>query len=162
MNKIKLEIYWGFYLAFTFIFWMQIEKWLGFHDSKIMFEPLFAILIVIPFTILYYRALQLKKNTDYKGTITFQQSFISSILITGIFTLFLPIALYFVLKYISPNLIANFIKSAVKNKVAMENAQDYYNFKSLLLMNISTLLPIGIILGYLISKIISKKKSNEN
>lgn len=153
MTKIKLEIYWGFYLAFTFILWMQLERWLGFHTEKIIVQPLFSSLLFIPLTFLYWRALLLKKQNDYNNTITFQQSFISSLLITAVFALFLPIALYFSLKYISPNLLQNFIAKTMKSgKVSLKEAQSYYNFKSLLLMNYSSLLPIGIIIGYVISK----------
>ena len=53
MGKIKLEIYWGSYLAFTFILWSQLEKWLGFHSDKLFIQPIFSILITIPFSILY-------------------------------------------------------------------------------------------------------------
>lgn len=153
MTKIKLEIYWGFYLAFTFILWMQLERWLGFHTEKIIVQPLFSSLLFIPLTILYWKALLLKKQNDYNNTITFQQSFISSLLITAVFALFLPLALYFSLKYISPDLLQNFIAKTMKSgKVSLKEAQSYYNFKSLLLMNYSSLLPIGIIIGYVISK----------
>lgn len=153
MTKIKLEIYWGFYLAFTFILWMQLERWLGFHTEKIIVQPLFSSLLFIPLTFLYWRALLLKKQNDYNNTITFQQSFISSLLITAVFALFLPVALYFSLKYISPDLLQNFIAKTMKSgKVSLKEAQSYYNFKSLLLMNYSSLLPIGIIIGYVISK----------
>ncbi|WMW76913.1 DUF4199 domain-containing protein [Flavobacterium sp. 20NA77.7] len=159
MTKLKLEIYWGFYLAFTFIVWMQVERWLGFHTDKIIFQPIFSSLLFIPLTFLYWRALFLKKQNDYKNTITFQQSFISSLLITGVFALFLPIALYFSLKYISPDLLQNFIaKTMQSGKISLAEAQSYYNFKSLLLMNYSTLLPIGIIIGYVISKKNATKK----
>lgn len=153
MGKIKLEIYWGFYLAFTFILWMQLEKWLGFHSEKLFLQPIFSILISIPFSVLYYLALHLKKEKDYNKVITFQQSFLSSLLITGVFALFLPAALYFSLKYISPDLIDNFVSATIKTgKTTLEEAQSYYSFKSLLLMNYSSLLPIGIIIGYIVSK----------
>lgn len=159
MGKIKLEIYWGFYLAFTFIIWSQLEKWLGFHSDKLFIQPIFSILITIPFSILYYRALYLKKKNDYNNQITFQQSFISSLFITGVFALFLPAALYFSLKYISPDLMKNFIQASIKSgKITLKEAEAYYNFKSLLLMNYSSLLPIGIIIGYLVSKKNASKK----
>lgn len=159
MGKIKLEIYWGFYLAFTFILWSQLEKWLGFHSEKLFLQPIFSILISIPFSVLYYLALHLKKEKDYKKVITFQQSFLSSLLITGVFALFLPAALYFSLKYISPDLIDNFVSATIKTgKTTLEEAQSYYSFKSLLLMNYSSLLPIGIIIGYIVSKKNATKK----
>lgn len=162
MGKIKLEIYWGFYLAFTFILWTQVEKWLGFHNEKLFLQPIFSVLITIPFSFIYYRALLLKKEKDYNNTITFQQSFISSLLITAVFALFLPAALYFSLKYISPDLISNFINKTIQQgKISLKEAQSYYNFKSLLLMNYSTLLPIGIIIGYLVSKKNATKSINK-
>lgn len=159
MNKLKIEIYWAFYLAFTYILWMQIEKWLGFHDSKIQFQPLIDLLICIPFSFLYYRALFLKNKNNYSDQITFNQAFLSSIILTGIFAVFLPVAIFFVTKYISPDLYSNFINFAVKNNgIKLETASSLYNFKSFLFMNLSTLIPIGIVIGYIVSKVISNKK----
>ena len=85
----------GFYLAFTFILWSQLEKWLGFHSDKLFIQPIFSILITIPFFNPILQSFILKKKNDYNNQITFQQSFISSLFITGVFALFLPAALYF-------------------------------------------------------------------
>ncbi len=160
MEKFKIELKWGIISAIVFFGWLMVEKTTGFHDAKLRFQPFFGILFIFPHVITYYLALKDKKTNSYSNHVTWQQSFISGIIITVIFAFLTPMILYLFYHILNPDFFKNAVNQLIASDIKKKDfAENYYNLESYIYTTIFNLLSTGIVIAATISYFLKTKKS---
>ena len=161
MKKNSIEIRWALQFSILTIVWMILEKTFGLHDiyidKQLIYTNLFAF-IAIP---LYIFALRDKKKNFYKGTITWQQAFISGSILSIAIAVLNPVVNYVVYTYITPTFFHTIISYRVAHGFqTLTQAETYFNLHSYIMLGIFDALSKGILLSAIIAFFI-KTKSNE-
>lgn len=152
MKKYSLEIQWAIIFMLMMLVWMVLERWAGLHDKYIYLHPYLTNLVAIPAISIFVLAIIDKKQSYYKGLMTYSQGFFTGLVITVIITVLSPITTYITLKLITPHFFINAINYAVfKGSMSFEQAEAYFNMKSYIFQS-----AIGsFIMGILTSAIIA-------
>jgi len=158
MNKFKIEFKWAIYYTFLGIMWFQLEKYLGYHDKNIVNYTFFTNFIYIFIFILYLLFLLDKKKNFFKGNMSWQQGFLSGVIL-GIFAMILtPFAIYFSLKYVNPDFFKNMINYSISKGMKLENAQAMFGTTAYMIFATFSTFSFGIIFAALASSIVKTKK----
>ncbi|MCA1801483.1 MAG: DUF4199 domain-containing protein [Rhodothermaceae bacterium] len=133
MNKYKVEIKRAFIFIGMMLTWMILERLAGLHGSNIDKHAIFTNFIAIPAVAIYVLALLDKRKTDYNGSMTYKQGFMSGLIITVIVTIFSPLIQILIAYVISPDFFANMIVYSVQEgKMTQQEAEAYFNLQSYL------------------------------
>lgn len=157
MEKFKIEFKWAVYLTFLSIVWFQLENKLGWHSQNIKNLGLLTNLKYILVFLLFIAAIYNKKTSYFKNQMSWQQGLVSGVIIAILGTLLAPFAVYFCIKYISPNYFENLTNYLVSVGATKENAQLMYNQKTQMFVEAFSTLSFGIIFAALSSYILFQK-----
>lgn len=117
MKKISIELKWAFIFLIMMTLWMVMEKLTGLHDRHIDKHSTITYLVAIPSILIYVLALLDKRRNFYAGYMTYQQGFVTGLLMTVIITVFTPLLQYVTTRYISPDYFANITRYSVEQKL---------------------------------------------
>ena len=158
MKKFAIEIKWGFIIIIAQLLWMLLEKQLGYHDSKIKWQMLFTMLVVLPLFALYFFGLWEKKKRYYNDQMSWTQGFISAMIIAVVGVILSPMSQFVIYEFISPNYFENMIIYTVSsNKLSLEAAQTNFNLSSAIWQSISGGLSTGLVIGALAAYLLRTK-----
>ena len=158
MNKFKIEFKWAIYYTFLVIMWFQLEKYLGFHDKNIANHTVFTNLMYVFIFGIYIFFLIDKKKTFFNGTMTWQQGYLSGVILAIFAMILTPFALYFSFKYVNPDFFTNMINYSVSKGMKLENAQAMFNTTAYMIFASFGTFSFGIIFAALASSLVKTKK----
>ncbi|WP_143055577.1 DUF4199 domain-containing protein [Flavobacterium terrigena] len=158
MSKFKIEFKWAIYYTFLGIMWFQLEKYLGFHDKYIANHPAFTNLIYIIIFGIYVLFLIDKKKNFFNGIMSWQQGFLSGVILAIFAMILTPFATYFSLKYVNPDFFTNMINYSVSKGMKLENAQAMFGTTAYMIFASFGNFSFGIIFAALASAIVKTKK----
>lgn len=160
MKKIAIEIKWGILFSVATLVWMIIENSVGLHDVYIGKQAIYTNLFGIVAIIIYGLAIREKKYLAYKGAITWQQGFLSGVLLSVVVSVLSPLVQYITFAFISPNFFSNIIRYYVEHKIQTQiQAENYFNLKSYILQGIFGALSMGILTAAIVSLFLKTKKN---
>lgn len=153
MDKYKIEIKWCFIFTITYLVWLFFERFLGFHSEKALQEPIFNLLFVLIFFVLFLLALRNKKREVFKNEVTWKESFASGLVLTLLVAVTSTFVMIIVFTYVSPN----FFETAVSLSKNKEIAETNYNLPVFIKNNIFDKLSFGVVFTTIISYFIKTK-----
>ena len=159
MKSFLIEIKWAFLFILSILIWMVLERLFGLHDEHIYLHQYITMLYSIVAISVYFLALRNKRENYYNGKITYLQSFISGLIITGIITLFTPITQWIILEIITPHFFENMIQYSFDTGIyeTKAEAQSYFNYKNYVIQSVIGALILGVVTTAIVSIFIKKK-----
>lgn len=144
MKSFKIELKWALMFGLTLLIWMSGEKALGYHDEHIDQHMIITNFFFIPAIILYVLAILDKRKRHYDGKMNYKQGLLTGLVLTGIFTLFVPLAQVIISLIITPDYFDNIIKYAVSNEImTLEEARNQFNLTSYIIQSMIAFPVIG-------------------
>lgn len=145
MKNYTLEIKWGVIFIVAMLLWMLLERLVGLHSTHIGQHPIWTNLFAIIAIAVYVLALR-QKRTQLNGVMTWQQGFLSGLIITAVVTILTPLGQYLTHTVITPHFFVNAIDYAVANdKMSQAEALAFFSLESYLLQAVVGALVMGII-----------------
>jgi hypothetical protein len=114
MEKYKIEFKWAFLFSLMTLLWMLLERLSGLHSTYIDYHMYFTNLYAIPSIWIMVLALKDKKKNFYNGQISYQQGFISGLVLSLVIALISPLTQWITTYVISPEYFSNVIKRSVE------------------------------------------------
>lgn len=148
MKDFRIELRWGILFSFVLMGWMFLEKQMGWHTTHIdgQLGKHFLVLIIM-FIIVFYAGIREKRDSFYKGSITWKRAFISGAMIAVLITVLSPFVQFFIYHYISPDYFKNMIDYQMnKEKFPMkkESAEMFFTMKGYIIQAVFTDLSFGL------------------
>ena len=158
MKKFTIEIKWGIIFFVVTLIWVFFEKIMGWHDELISKHAMYTNFFGIIAIGIYLLALYDKRKNFFKGKMSWQQGFISGIVLTIVITLLSPLAQYITSTIITPDYFNNMISYSVENgRMSRENAEAYFNLESYVIQAIFGALAVGVVTAAIVALILRKK-----
>ena len=107
IRKFGVEIKWGSILAVIVLIWYYVEKALGYHDDRALYQPVFNFLVMLPMFVIYVMALRERREDTPGGQFPWLKAFVSSFIVTIVLALWQFAVQYILHNVISPNLLSN-------------------------------------------------------
>lgn len=163
MKQFSIELKWAFNFFIASMLWMMLEKFLGYHDDKIQYQPLFSMLFGLITLVIYIFALKDKKINFYHNQMNWREGFVSGLTLSLVIALFTTMIEYTKHHVISPYFLVTMQKIIVgQNKMTLENAENFFTFSNTLSQSIFYVISFGSVLAALISLVIKSKDTVEN
>lgn len=126
-----IEMKWAFFFIMMMLLWMVMEKLVGLHDVYIDQHAVYTNFVAIPAILIYFFALRDKRETFYKGKMTYTQGLVSGLIITAIVTVITPALQFVTSTFITPEYFQNASEYAVsQGMMSAEQAAEYFNTNS--------------------------------
>lgn len=126
-----IEMKWAFFFIMMMLLWMVMEKLMGLHDVYIDQHAVYTNFVAIPAILIYFFALRDKRETFYKGKMTYTQGLFSGLIITAIVTVITPALQFVTSTFITPEYFQNASEYAVsQGMMSAEQAAEYFNTNS--------------------------------
>tara|TARA_R110002049_G_scaffold165631_2_gene331544 strand:+ start:762 stop:1244 length:483 start_codon:yes stop_codon:yes gene_type:complete len=126
-----IEMKWAFFFIMMMLLWMVMEKLVGLHDVYIDQHAVYTNFVAIPAILIYFFALRDKRETFYKGKMTYTQGLVSGLIITAIVTVITPALQFVTTTFITPEYFQNASEYAVsQGMMSTEQAAEYFNTNS--------------------------------
>ena len=126
-----IEMKWAFFFIMMMLLWMVMEKLMGLHDVYIDQHAVYTNFVAIPAILIYFFALRDKRETFYKGKMTYTQGLVSGLIITAIVTVITPALQFVTSTFITPKYFQNASEYAVsQGMMSAEQAAEYFNTNS--------------------------------
>ena len=158
LQAFKIEIKWAILYSFVSILWMYFEKSMGWHDEKIMLQPLYNLWFLPVSILVIGLGLFDKKRNHYKNDMDWKQGFVSGIILSVLITVLHPFVLYITHTYISPAFFDNAIAASVSDKFTSEQAKAQFNLNTAISSSVFEKLSFGVVIAATISYFIRTKK----
>lgn len=159
MRKFAIEIKWGILFSVATLVWMIIENSIGLHDVYIGKQARYTNLFGIVAVVIYVLALREKKYLFYKGVMSWNQGFLSGVVLSVVVSVLSPLVQYISYTFISPNFFRTIIQYYVEHKIQTQiQAENYFNLKSYILQGIFGALSMGTITAAIVSLFLRTKK----
>lgn len=159
MNKYRIELKWALIFAIMTLLWAVIEKAAGFHDERIADRPVFGVFILVPATVIYYFALNEKKNKYYGGGITYRQGILSGILLSLFIGVISILTSIINLKIISPDFLSNTIHHAISSgSLTAEQASRQFNTPAFITTGAIAAVVTGAVISAVVSLFITRNR----
>jgi hypothetical protein len=160
MKKFTIEFTWAVIYTLASLLWTVFEKSLGFHDKYIGSQMIFVWLFGIPALAIYFFAIKDKRNNFYNRRASWQQLFLSGVVMSVFVALMSPIAQYISVKVISPDWVKNNIDYYINvKKMSAENAEMFFSSRSMLLQAISNGISVGVIISAIVALLLKTKQA---
>ena len=145
-KHIKIELKWAILFSLASLFWMFMERLLGWHDEKIA-DHYWLTLLFLPIGIfLTALALKEKRRRFFEGKMTWLQGFVTGAKMTVFIALLSPLFNWVTHKYITPKYFENIIEYSITNELStIEAANAYFNINNYMWQS-----AIGTLLGGLV------------
>lgn len=152
MTNFKIEIKWALIFAAMTLGWMMLERLVGLHSTHIDKHLLYSNLIAIPAIAVYVFALLDKRKNYYQGKMTYQQGFMSGLVISLLVMVLSPITQVITSLVIAPDYFANVIQYSVSTgKMTQTEAADYFNLKSYIIQGLAGAPVMGIVTSAIVA-----------
>lgn len=152
MTNFKIEIKWALIFAAMTLGWMMLERLVGLHSTHIDKHLLYSNLIAIPAIAVYVFALLDKRKNYYQGKMTYQQGFMSGLIISLLVMVLSPITQVITSLVIAPDYFANIIQHSVSTgKMTQTEAADYFNLKSYIIQGLAGAPVMGIVTSAIVA-----------
>jgi nitrate/nitrite transporter NarK len=159
MKQFSIEFKWAFNFFIASMLWMMIEKTLGYHDEKIQYQPLFAMIFGLVTVGIYILALREKKQKFYQNQMNWREGFVSGLTLSLVIALFTTMIEYTKHHVVSPYYLETMKKIIVEqNKMTLENADNFFTFSNTLSQSIFYVISFGSVLAAAISLAIKSKE----
>lgn len=160
MKKITIEIKWGVLFSIAALVWMIFENSIGLHDKYISKQALYTNLFGLIAILIYGLAIREKKYLYFKGTMNWQQGFISGVVLSIVISFISPMVQYITYTLITPNFFTNFINYAVANNIQTQaQAEAYFSIKSYMIQSIFGSFSTGIIMAAIVAFFLKTKNN---
>lgn len=157
MKNWRIELKWAIIFMAAALLWMVFERLMGWHGSKIAQHPIYTNLFAILAVGLYVTALRDKRDHFFGGKMTWQQGFISGIVISVLVAFFSPLSQYITHKVITPDFFPNAISYAVREgKLTQEAAEAYFNLGSYIWQSTIGALVMGLVTAAIVAFFVRK------
>jgi hypothetical protein len=142
MKRIGIELKWAVIFIIMMTLWMVMEKMTGLHDKHIDKHTFITYFVAIPAILIYVLALLDKRKNYYNGYMTYQQGFVTGLIMTLFITVVTPLLQYVATRYISPDYFANVTRYSIEQKImTQDEAEKMFNEKNYMIQaTISTLI----------------------
>lgn len=157
MKKFATEIKWGIRYAFLWIFWLYVEKSLGYYKEKISDHAFFSLFFVFVMIFVYFAAVKEKKTDYFKGEMNWKQGTATGIFLTAVIAILTPICQIIFHKAIAPEFFPNMIEYSVLKGNSREVATNYFNLWSYTLQSIFGTLSMGVVLSAIVALFLQTK-----
>ena len=152
MTNFKIEIKWALIFAAMTLGWMLMERLVGLHSTHIDKHLLYSNLIAIPAITVYVFALLDKRKNYYQGKMTYQQGFMSGLVISLLVMVLSPITQVITSWVITPDYFANIIQHSVSTgKMTQQEAENYFNLKSYIIQGLAGAPVMGIVTSAIVA-----------
>lgn len=130
MNKIRIEVKWGFLFSLVGLVWMLLEKVTGLHDQYLDYHLYLANLFAIPALVVMVLALKDKKKNFYAGDMTYSEGMLSGVVLSLVIAILSPLTQAITSFIITPEFFPNVIKRSVELGfyATEEDAASYFNY----------------------------------
>lgn len=160
MAKFKIEIKWAVIFAVTMLLWMLMERLTGLHGEHIDKHPVFTNLFAIPAIAIYALALLDKRKHFYQGTMTYQQGFITGLIMTLVIAILSPLAQFITSTLITPDFFPNMTEHVVSQGImTREAAEKQFNLQSYMLQGLIGALVMGVVTSAIVALFTRKKEA---
>lgn len=147
MNKYAIEIKWSIIFAVVYLFWLYVEKFLGFHSLKAVQEPIFNLLFTPISVLLIFLCIKEKKKVVHQNTMGWKEGFASGIILSLLLSVTTTLVVYVFFTTISPN----FFELAIEQTKKTETAKLSFNLPSFIKNNIFDKLSFGVVIAAFVS-----------
>lgn len=130
MNKIRIEVKWGFLFSLVGLVWMLLEKVTGLHDQYLDYHLYLTNLFAIPALLVMVLALKDKKKNFYAGDMTYSEGMLSGVVLSLVIAILSPLTQAITSFIITPEFFPNVIKRSVELGfyATEEDAASYFNY----------------------------------
>jgi len=158
MKRFGIEIKWGIIFTIVMLFWMWMEKLLGWHDEHIDKHRFYTLLFAVPAILIYVLALLDKRKNHFKGKMSWVQGFITGLGITIVVAILSPLTQYIISEIITPNYFENAIAHAVENeKMDLVFAKEYFSLKNYIWQSLMSAVGMGVFTSAIVALFVKKK-----
>lgn len=159
MKKFSIEFKWAALATLAALIWMFLEKYLGYHDTKIGSHIGFSLLFNIPLIAIYFLALKEKKKDFYHNVVTWRQIFFTGLVLCIMISLFYPLVQYIIFVQISPDFMDNLVEQYRQHaSVSLEEAQSRFSLDIYLRQGVSGNLSTGVVVSAILAYYLQSKK----
>lgn len=161
MKQYSIEFRWAFTFLLAQTLWIMFESTLGFYGDKIQYQPLFSLLFNIILIAIYILAIRDKKKKIYNNHMTWQEGFVSGLMLTLIIALFTTMTEYTKHHVISPYFLEDMKALVVsENRMSETEAESYFSFSKTLSSSIFFTISIGVLITSIAAWVIKSKENN--
>ena len=158
MKNYQIEIKWGIIFFFISLLWMYFEKLMGWHDVLIAKHPIYTNFFGLIAIAVYFFAMYDKRKNFFRGKMSWQQGFVSGVILSIVIALLSPIGQLITHYLISPNFFKNAIENSVaRNAMQAEDAAAYFNLSSYIVQSIAGALMFGVVTAAIVALFVKRK-----
>jgi hypothetical protein len=160
MNRYKTEVKWSIIFVVVMLLWMVFERLIGLHDEHIASHAIYTNIFAIFAIAVYVFALRDKKKTHYGGEMTWNQGFMTGLIITIIVTLLTPLVQWVTHTIITPDFFENIRAYSVEQgMMTQEEADGYFSLSGYIVQSMIGALGMGIITSGIVAFFTRTKRS---
>jgi len=158
MKKFSIEFKWAALATLAALVWMFIGKAMGFHAEKVRYEVLHEMLFSFLLFIFYWLGIRQKKKEYFQGIMSWQQAFMTGLVMCVMMALFFPIVQFITFNQVSPHFMET-LQAALVNDANMtvEEAQKNASFDLFLRNGVMNNLSFGVIFTTILSYVLKTK-----
>jgi hypothetical protein len=158
MDIYRVEIKWALIFTVMGLLWMVMEKSLGWHDEHIDKHASYTMLFMIPAVMVYYFAIRDKRQTDFAGSMTWKQGFISGAILSLIVAILAIPSQWITNTVITPDYFDNVVNYMVENEMATrEEAEAQFNPQNYLIQAPIFSFVVGLVTAAVVSLLLKRK-----
>jgi hypothetical protein len=152
MKRIAIEIKWAIIFLVMMTLWMVMEKMTGLHDKHIDKHTTITYFVAIPAILIYVLALLDKRKNQYNGYMTYQQGFVTGLIMTILITIATPLLQFITTRYISPDYFTNMTRYSIDHKIMTgEEAEKMFNEKNYIIQATIGTLIMGLVTSAIVA-----------
>ena len=134
------------------LLWMGFERLIGLHDEHIANHAIYTNFFAIFAIAVYVFALRDKKKTHYGGEMTWNQGFMTGLIITIIVALLTPLVQWITHTIITPDFFENIRAYSVEQgMMTQEEAEGYFSLSGYIVQSMIGALGMGIITSAIVA-----------
>ena len=137
--------------------WKGMENRMGLHGPRIDEQARYTYIFGGVALLLYILALRDKRDNFYNGFMSWQQGFVSGVIISVIIALFSPLSQLIVHKIIAPSYFRNAIEHGVSRGGNEEFLIQYFSLRTKIIQSFMESLSLGIVASAAVAYFVRKR-----
>lgn len=137
--------------------WKGMENRMGLHGPRIDEQARYTYIFGGVALLLYILALRDKRDNFYNGFMSWQQGFVSGVIISVIIALFSPLSQLIVHKIIAPSYFRNAIEHGLTRGGNEEFLISYYSLRTKIIQSFMESLSLGIVASAAVAYFVRKR-----
>lgn len=152
MKKRLIELKWGTIFVLALLLWTVFERLMGWHGERIdQHESMTLLFSIIAITI-YVFALLDKRNTDFKGFMSWKQGFVSGFFISLVVAILSPLSQVIIHYVITPDFFNTITEHTVETgQMTREDAEAYFSLSGYIVQSMVGALGMGIVTSAIVA-----------